>query len=105
VGGVGAREGRKEGGVVWEAASVCVCVVRARDVLDVGFGVPGVVQCLFLGGCPRRSPRQERVVVDSVVEIARCQPSAIREQPIGAREVNVTFVSVTGPIIPWRNGL
>ena len=53
---------------------VCVCVVRARDVLDVGFGVPGVVQRLFLGGCPRRSPRQKRVV-----EIVRCQPSGVLE--------------------------
>ena len=84
---------------------MCVCVVRARDVVDVGFGIPGVVRRLFLEGCPRGSPRQERVVVDSVVEIARSQPSAIREQPIGAPEVNVTFVSVTGLVIPWRNGL
>ena len=38
-----------------------VCVVQARDMLDIGFGVPGVVRRPFLVGCLRRSPQQERV--------------------------------------------
>jgi hypothetical protein len=49
--------------LVWrrqvERWRVCVFVLRGRDVLDIGFGVHGVVLHLFVGRCPRRSQRQE----------------------------------------------
>jgi hypothetical protein len=37
---------------------------RSSHVLDIGFGVHGVVLRLFVGGCTRRSQRQEHVVVE-----------------------------------------
>ena len=74
-------------------------VRRGRDVLDVGFGVHIVVLRLFVGGCLRRSQQQERIVVDSIIEVLCCSPSGVREGIRGdsrrtvERNRNVTFVS------------